>query len=483
MKSSILFKPDKLTFSLINAALFNRISRKWLLSFLENYINRQLAPGKNNAFSNGSPRILQERKMMALSILRSLDRAIGSKRLNPALSSDLISLWGKALGIPRNSSPAVRRFQAEHKSNPPWFLVISPTHACNLRCRDCYASSDESGNQLSWEMLQRVVNDARRLWDIKLLAFSGGEPFAYRAQDRGILDLVEQHPDILFLAFTNGTLIDRQTAARMAHLKNITPAISVEGMRSQTDARRGDGVFERALQSMGFLRSEGVPFGLSVTVNKNNHTEVLSDEFLDFFFQGQGVFYSFYFQYLPVGRNADFDLMPSAGQRVEFYRKIWRIIERKRLFLIDFWNHGPLAEGCIAAGRDGGYFHIDWNGNVTPCVFAPYSSGNLHSLYSKGQGLNDLWNAPFFRAIRQWQSEHGYGAGLPDETSNWLIPCPYRDHHKRFLEWIGLYSPQPEDAAAAEILADRAYHSKMAAYDEELAGLFDPVWRQEYIGK
>jgi MoaA/NifB/PqqE/SkfB family radical SAM enzyme len=200
-----------------------------------------------------------------------------------------MALWGQALAIRRENSPIVRRFHEEYGCNPPWFLVISPGHACNLKCRDCYASSAESGDKLSWDLLQQVVSDARRLWDIKLLAFSGGEPFAYRSQGKGILDLAQQHPDILFLTFTNGTLIDAETAARMAHLKNITPAISVEGLCNTTDARRGSGIFNHVLQSMRYLRDAGTPFGLSVTVNRGNHLEVLSDEFLDFFFRERGV--------------------------------------------------------------------------------------------------------------------------------------------------------------------------------------------------
>lgn len=469
-------------YRLFVALFFNRIARRYLVKYFKKIISSQLSPQKSNVFSSQSPRILTERKLMAFSMLYSVKRAIENKSLKPDVAGAILKLWARALTVPRETSPAVKQFHQQYGCNPPWFLVISPGHACNLQCKDCYASSERDGNKLSWDMLQQLLHDAIKLWDIKLVVFSGGEPFAYRSQGKGILDIVEQHPECLFLVFTNGTLIDTDAASKIARLKNITPAISVEGLRGDTEERRGEGTFARVLQAMQLMRREGAPFGISVTVNRDNQQQVLSDEFLDLFFIQQGAFYAFYFQYMPIGRNASFDLMPSAAQRVEFWGKIWDIIEQRRLFLIDFWNHGPLAEGCIAAGRDGGYLYIDWNGKVMPCVFAPYSAGNIHKLYAQGGQLNTIWEAPFFTAIRKWQMEHGYGNKSPEAGGNWLRPCPYRDHHSQFLDWARLYNAEPEDAAAAQILADQAYHEKLIKYDEELAHLFDPIWQREYIG-
>ena len=44
------------------------------------------------------------------------------------------------------------------------------------------------------------------------------------------------------------------------------------------------------------------------------------------------------------------------------------------LFMIDFWNSAHLSCGCMAAGRAGGYIYVNWNGDVTPCVFVPSES-------------------------------------------------------------------------------------------------------------
>ena len=131
--------------------------------------------------------------------------------------------------------------------------------------------------------------------------------------------------------------------------------------------------------------------------------QILPDEFLDFFFTRQGAFYGFLFQHSPIGRGADFDRLPTPEQSLEFWQRSWEVVIKRRLFLLDFWNHGPLVEGCISAGRERGYIYIDWNGKVMPCVFAPYSTANIQEVYARGGTLDDVWNSPWFRAIRQWQ--------------------------------------------------------------------------------
>jgi MoaA/NifB/PqqE/SkfB family radical SAM enzyme len=416
------------------------------------------------------------------SILHSIENSIKKKNLKKEVAGYVLKLWGNTLTAPVNNSPEVKRFYQKNGFNPPWLLVISPGHLCNLKCQDCYASSGTRDSKIEWDILSRLIYDAKKKWGIKLVVFSGGEPFAYRSQEKGIMDIARENPDLLFLSFTNGTLIDDGILSELAECKNLTPAFSVEGFREVTDRRRGKGVFDRVLDSMASMRSKGLPFGISVTVNRYNCIDVLEDDFLDFFFNRHGAFYGFYFQYLPIGRNADFDLMPTAEQRVGFYHKIWKQVRKNRFFLLDFWNHGTLVNGCIAAGREGGYFYVDWNGRVMPCVFAPYSAGNIYDIYRYNKmTLDDIWDQPFYRAIRKWQKDFGFGKKRATSKGNLLTPCPYRDHHQKFLEWVREFDIEPEDASARELLMDPSISMKMIEYDKELAELFGPIWEKDYI--
>ena len=431
---------------------------------------------------NNRCKIEEQHTLLSLAIVDTVDRLIAKGRLKPEVAQTSVQLWAHALLTPRRANRAVFRFNEQNGCDPPWFLTISPGHACNLDCRGCYASSGQLHSQLSWSSLDRIITEAKELWDIKLVVLSGGEPLIYQSEGKDVLDIVEKHADLLFLMFTNGTLIDEQVAERLTKLGNLTPALSVEGMADRTDLRRGDGAFEAVVNAMNHISKAGIPFGISVTVTRDNCAEVLSDDFLDFFFGERGAFYGFYFQYTPIGRGFDVKLMPTPSQRISFLEKTWDIVQKDKLFLIDFWNHGPLVDGCISAGRAGGYIYIDWNGKVMPCVFAPFSVSNINQAHANGGTLNDVWKEPFFEAIRDWQRNYGYGKQVLSKEGNWLRPCPFRDHHALFSNWIEKYNPEPEDEAAQEATADDSYHCALVNYGTAYGRLADDIWNRDYLG-
>lgn len=426
-------------------------------------------------------RIRQERLWIALSVLHTVDRLAGRRAIAPGVVRVIPQLWARALCMPEAQRPAIARFRREHGTRPPWFIAISPGLACNLRCAGCYADSGPEGAKLPWPILDRIISEARDLWDVPMVVFAGGEPLVYRSEGHDLLDMVEKHPTCMFVVYTNGTLIDEQTAARMARLVNVVTAISVEGLRERTDARRGAGVFDRVLEAMACLRRARFPFGISMTATRANCAEIMSDEVLDFYFGEQGAFFGFVFQYMPIGRGATLEEMPTPQQRLELWRRSWEVVAGKRYFLFDFWNHGPLVRGCMAAGREAGYLHIDWNGQVMPCVFAPYSAGNIQEVYAHGGTLEDVWHAPFLQAVRRWQLDYGWGEAEPSRQGNWLRPCPIRDHHRLFRQWVEQHRPDPENDQAGEALLDADYYEGMAAYGTELGRLSQRIWEEEYL--
>ena len=282
------------------------------------------------------------------------------------------------------------------------------------------------------------------------------------------------------MAYTNGTLVDDRVADRLAELGNFTPAFSVEGWRERTDERRGPGVFDQVLESMQRLRRVGVPYGVSLTATRHNAEEILSDEFLDFFFDEQAALYAWLFHYMPIGRSFTLDLMPTPEQRLWMWNRSWEIIRERQVVLADFWNHGTVTDGCISSGgsTDGGYMYIDWNGSVTPCVFVPYSPVNVNEVYAKGGTLNDVWADRFFASIRGWQKDYAAGNGKP---GNWLAPCVIRDHHADFRRLLIEHEPEPADNNAAEALLDPDYAQGMIDYDKVYQSLSGEIWEQQYL--
>jgi MoaA/NifB/PqqE/SkfB family radical SAM enzyme len=455
--------------------------RRILMGAIDPWLRRA---GRHERGVHGSAgRIQRERMLMARAVLRTVDRMIEGRRISPHVMCVITDLWSRAWSLSARQRPDSRRFREVNGSDPPWFLVLSPGNACNLNCPGCYADGRGAPACLAWPVLERVMAEAKDLWGVPLFVFSGGEPLLYRSEGKGLLDAVERHPDSLFLMFTNGTQIDEGVARRMERMGNLTPALSVEGLQATTDRRRGAGHFEGTLEAMSKLREAGVPFGISVTITRGNFVEVLSDRFLDFFFKEQGAFYGFYFHYMPIGRQACLDWMPTPAQRVEVWRRTWEVIERRGIFLFDFWNHGPMVGGCMSAGRQGGYLYIDWDGQVMPCVFTPYAVADINEVYARGETLNHVWQAPFLRTIRDWQRRYGYAGGpVPTPEGNWMRPCPIRDHYPLFRRWLADHSPEPRDETARTLSQSDAYQEGMKAYGAELRDPTMPIWDEVYLG-
>ena len=428
------------------------------------------------------PAIEQDKAALSLALLQMAERALAQRRLGrPALRALLKTLFAGVL-VHRGDATAKERFRARHGTGAPDFLAISPGKACNLRCEGCYANSGEHGEKLAFATVDRLVRDAHDDWGSRFFVLTGGEPFAWREAGRGIFELAERHADCFFIAYTNATLLDDAVARRLGALGNLSPVLSVEGMRERTDARRGRGVFDKVVAAAERLGQEGVLFGMSLTATRENADEVLSDPVLETFVDRLGALYAFVFHYMPIGR-ASLERMMTAEQRMRLYERVWSLVRERHLFVLDFWNGATGSNGCIAGGRPGGYFHVNWNGDVSPCVFCPWSPVNLRDVYEAGGTLDDVWAHPFFAAIRRWQREYGYREAHEPcgETHDWIAPCLIRDHHADFERLVAPGGVLPTDADARAAQADPSWHEGLKEFDRELQALADPVWERVYL--
>ena len=203
-------------------------------------------------------RIIQDRMDMTIAIFKTLERALANHTLSKAAIRRVIKNLAHDVILKKGEPTARAKFMEKYGVRPPEQLLISPTKFCNLNCKGCYADSTAINEKLSWPVLDRLVGEVRSLWGSRFVVWSGGEPLAYRDEGKGVLDLAEKHPDIFFMMYTKATLIDDQVARRMGRLGNVMPCISIEGLKEKTDARRGDGVFDKIIEAMKRLRREKV---------------------------------------------------------------------------------------------------------------------------------------------------------------------------------------------------------------------------------
>jgi len=413
-----------------------------------------------------------------MSYLRNYFKGIVSEKVTKKV---LETLLGSVMIGNEEVQNSINKFQSKYNQLPPKFLTISPTKKCNLNCTSCYASSNSTDSRtIDWVLLNKIISDAYSNMGMRFFVISGGEPLLYKSENKTILDLAKQWDDCFFLMYTNGTLISEEIASQMASAGNITPAISIEGSRSYTDNRRGIGVYEKILNATDNLTEKGVPFGLSVTATKENINLLLDESFYKFYFNEFGATYMWVFQYMPIGREFTTELMITPEQRIELFKVQKKVLVEDKFFVADFWNSAILSDGCISCGKSKGYFYINWDGNIMPCVFVPHYIDNVQSLYKSGKKLSDALFSPLFTEGRKWQSNYLKGNNKP---GNLLMPCFYRDHHKDFAEIAKSTGAKPENKAAGDALISDEYYDAMLKFDEQLEKMSSPVWDEMYNTK
>jgi MoaA/NifB/PqqE/SkfB family radical SAM enzyme len=305
-----------------------------------------------------------------------------------------------------------KAFEEERGFKPPNAMLMSPTMRCNLNCFGCYSGSYPTEEELPFEVMDRLVGECKEM-GIYLVIITGGEPFLRK----DLFDLFEKHQDTIFQVYTNGTLIDEKMVERFVALGNVVPAISIEGLREENDARRGKGHFDHVVRVMDWLKKAGIFFAISTTQTIRNSETIGSDAFVDFLVE-KGCIFLWNFHYIPIGRDADLSLMATPEQRARIRERFAYFRATKPLLMVDFWNDGCLTEGCIAGGRK--YFHVNARGDLEPCVFCHFAYDNI-----KEKSLMEALNSPLFREMRSRQPF----------SENLFINCPLIDHPEHGKEF------------------------------------------------
>ena len=328
-------------------------------------------------------------------------------------------------------SKGTREKRRAQNLQSPYAILMDPTSACNLNCTGCWAKDYSKTDSMSFELLDRIITEGKEI-GIYYYLYTGGEPLIRK---KDILKLCEKHDDCYFMSFTNATLIDEEFAAEVARVGNFAPAISIEGYEKETDFRRGAGVYKKAINAMRLMRKHGNLFGFSTAYHRLNTEVVGSEDFINQM-QQEGCHFGWYFTYMPVGSDAQPDLVVTPEQREFMYHQIRSLRKKTPMFIMDFWNDGEFVGGCVAGGR--AYLHINARGDVEPCAFIHYSNVNI-----KNMSLKEALKQPLFEQYRINQPFN----------HNHLRPCPALDNPNKLREMIkasNAVSTQLNDHESAE---------------------------------
>jgi radical SAM protein with 4Fe4S-binding SPASM domain len=298
-------------------------------------------------------------------------------------------------------------------------LFWESTIRCNLACAHCrrIESNESVDKDLSAEHARKFIKQladlGREQSVMPVLVFSGGEPLCRE----DLFELIGYAGSLKLVPAlaTNGTLIDATVAGRIRDSGVVRVSVSLDGATAEVHDRQRQlaGAFDRAIEGIGQLRENKVPFQINVTLTKNNAGQM---EDIYELAKSLGAVAVHIFMLVPVGcglalRENDM-LSPEQYEqkmleisrldgRAELQMKVTcgphyeRIVRQQGLQKLrnkagrgndnvpGRSGHGRASKGCLAGL---GVLFVGHQGDVFPCGYLPVKCGNVLE-----QNLSDIW--------------------------------------------------------------------------------------------
>ena len=284
-------------------------------------------------------------------------------------------------------------------SIPPCrILAWEVTRACNLACRHCRATAQETPHpdELTHAESLAFIDEMASGDAPPMLIFTGGEPLlradvydlAAYAKDRGLSCVMAP----------NGTLLNEAAAARLKACGIMRCSISLDGPdAARHDALRGvPGAFTDALRGIAALKSVDLPFQINTTVTQANR-----DCFKDIarLCADLGAAAWHIFLLVPTGRGAamadesiaadeyeallnwfyDFRAQTSMRLKATCAPQYYRILRQRAAteglpVTPETFGLDAVTRGCLAGM---GFCFVSHTGEVQPCGYLELSCGNI----------------------------------------------------------------------------------------------------------
>lgn len=290
-------------------------------------------------------------------------------------------------------------------------LVFAVTYRCNARCIMCGLGRNHT-EQVSENIVNKLVESAGTLRGLKVLNITGGEPFLLRNLPDICGRLAAAIPDIGQIALSsNGLSTKRVVETTRTIYENIrfsdmglSVELSLDGPEEIHDSVRGmEGAFVKVMATWKGLASLKIPFRYlgfgcnvnSMTVDSLDSTLSIAESLGAPITFTPVVFNDIYFQNTRLKQSVEmnekqkikaldfFDFLESSGRIDHYYHR----------FATSMLRHNRRVAGCVFQNH--GLF-LDPSGNVFVCSSAKESAiGSLEHC-----SLNSLIHSPKTKKVR-----------------------------------------------------------------------------------
>ena len=328
----------------------------------------------------------------------------------------------------------------------PFSVTWELTYRCNHKCIHCYQYPP--AEELSLEKIKDIILQLERKGCL-YLTFTGGEPLL-REDFWQIAEFARQR-DFSIDLFSNGTVIDRETAKRISDLSFTSVHISLLGAKDKTHDKivQVKGSFKKVTQAIAYLKERGVRIILKTPLMKDNFPELEELHLLKKRFSVHHHAISPLIYPKSDGDSAPFSLRLS-DDAIDRYYSLSH--ERSDDVSEERKDENACTQLCYY-GRT--FCSINPKGEVYPCVAAPVVAGDLRK-----ESFGDIWDrSPILHYLRETRLESLLGC----RDCQYTKYC-FRCGGLAYLEGEGFRGVSPEACRLAKI-NNRV--SKRRAYEEK----------------
>lgn len=262
-------------------------------------------------------------------------------------------------------------------ANPPSYLMLMVTTACNLSCAYCYEGETHAGKVMHLDTAMKALHVAAASGRAFHVQITGGEPLLAAEQVFTILEQIQRErlPATTALQ-TNGVLLDRETARELKRYRTGI-GISIDGSPHVQEALRGGS--RETYRALTMLEKERIPFRVTAVLTDRNVREL------------RGLLMALY--PFSSARGFGLDLLVQKGAAAEkrchlprkqvlaaetfrlletldlFNRRRKRPLEfRERALVLRSWRQGSSRAYCSACS--GASLAVTPDGKLYPCTQA-----------------------------------------------------------------------------------------------------------------
>jgi mycofactocin radical SAM maturase len=278
--------------------------------------------------------------------------------------------------------------------NVTWEITLN----CNLRCAHCLSDAGKAlEDELSTEECRGLLDQWAGL-KVFQVNIGGGEPFTRE----DFLDLLKHAHEkgLVTCVSTNGLLVDRRLAKRLAGFKMLYLQVSLDGATEEVnDAIRGKGTYRRILGAMDCLSGAGVPFSINTVLTRWSYPQL--DALRAMAEEHRGELRVSRFRPSGRGKQTKDSLGPDKDQLEAFAE--WLDVHDKVRTGDSFFcltSEKRRKKGLDMCGAAKMTCCVSPSGNVYPCAFlqeGAFVSGDVRS-----QRFKDIWGRS--TVLRQFRS-------------------------------------------------------------------------------